>query len=117
MRRVQLLSLLVPVLILVTGCGAEPATTTDAGQRVWQAQGCAGCHGEPGEIRSTAPPLTDLPAHWDRDTLADYLADPEGVKARTPRLQYLNEQYPVIMPRIDASPEDLQLLAEYLLHR
>lgn len=117
MRPAQLLSSTLAVAAIALGCGLEPAASGDAGRRVWEAQGCAGCHGEPGTTRATAPPLTDLAAHWDREALAEYLADPEAVKARTPRLQYLNERYPVIMPRIDASAEDLELLADHLLQR
>ena len=114
------LSYLVCSLVVATAaaCGGAPELAEadrHPGRQVFVDKGCAGCHGERGEAVRTAPELVELDAHWDPDTLVAYLRDPDGIKAASSRLQFVNEQYPVQMPPIKATDEELELLAGYVL--
>jgi hypothetical protein len=70
---------------------------------VWEAEGCALCHGEAGEGGELAPPLRELTVNWTPETLAAYLADPVVDAEGNPRLATLAEQYEIEMPGIQVS--------------
>jgi hypothetical protein len=64
------------------------------------------------------PPLGDLAAHWDEDSLAEFLLDPRPFVGREERLAELQRAYP--NPMVGARGlgiEERRLLAAWLLAR
>ena len=88
----------VTVLVLAA-CGASgPAAGTP--EALYVDLGCAKCHGD----------------HWQEESLLEYLADPKGVMEQNPRLKYMAENFPIMMPAYpDTSEEDLRKLAQLIL--
>jgi mono/diheme cytochrome c family protein len=77
---------------------------------------CASCHGPDRAGQRTAPSLTGLAGRWDQPTLIEYLRDPKAMQAKTPRLAYLAERYPIEMPAYAHTDEQvLQGLTALLL--
>lgn len=86
----------VPPLLLLLALPAcslrrQPPPSAD-GATIYRLQNCANCHGERGE-GTHGPPLANLGAHWTRETLAEFVADPAPVAERDPRLKELNDRY------------------------
>lgn len=100
------------VAVMVVGCGASPEPVEHT---LVQAKGCDGCHGDNLQGTATAPSLEDLQAHWDAESLTAYLREPAAVRAESSRLQVQNGRYPVEMPAIEGTDEELRRLAEILL--
>jgi cytochrome c553 len=104
----------VAVLIL-TACGASgPKTGTP--EALYVDLGCAKCHGEDREGQRSGPPLNALTDRWTEDSLLEYFNDPKAVMENNPRLKYMAEGFPIVMPAYpDTSEEDLRRLAQYIL--
>ena len=78
--------------------------------------GCAKCHGDNKEGLRSGPPLDSLQDRWQEESLVQYFKDPKAVMEVTPRLKYLAENYPIVMPGYpDTSDEDLRRLAQFIL--
>lgn len=77
---------------------------------------CARCHGSDLEGTPTAPSLQDLKRHWNPDTLARYLGDPEVVRRGDARLEAQSARYLIDMPAYDElSAGEMNGLVEFLL--
>jgi len=96
------------------GEAGMPATGID-GLTVYKEANCAMCHG--GDMAGTtmAPPLNNLSANWDAETLQQYMLDPEGYSANDPRLAEQNKQYSMQMPAFDGSADELAAMVAWLL--
>ena len=94
----------------------QPPPSAD-GATIYRLQNCANCHGARGEGKSRhGPELRGLGAHWTRDTLAEFLADPVPAAERDPRLLELQERSGGKMGRYDNLDLPLRLtLADWLL--
>ena len=104
----------VTVLVLAA-CGASgPAAGTP--EALYVDLGCAKCHGDNREGQRSGPALIALADHWQEESLLEYLADPKGVMEQNPRLKYMAENFPIMMPAYpDTSEEDLRKLAQLIL--
>jgi len=87
------------------------------GYAVFRARGCQTCHGTDATGSRMGPSLADTRLHFDRTTLAEYLADPNTVIGENDRLLELQARYPRIeMPAYpDLSESDLAELVTFLL--
>lgn len=102
-------------VLVLAACGASgpKAGTPEA---LYVDMGCAKCHGANREGQRSGPPLIALADHWQEESLLQYLADPKGVMEQNPRLKYMAEAFPIMMPAYpDTSEEDLRKLAQYIL--
>jgi len=114
----------VTVITALLGCGQEKDEyyqdvvdlTGQPPEVAYVALKCAKCHGPEREGQRTAPKLTGLAGRWDQERLIEYLRDPAAMQAKTPRLAYLAERYPIEMPAYAHTDEQvLQGLTAYLL--
>jgi cytochrome c551/c552 len=101
--------------ITLAACGASgPAPGTP--EALYVGLGCAKCHGDNREGRRSGPPLNTLADRWTEDSLLKYFADPKAVMETNPRLKYMAENYPIVMPGYpDTSEGDLRKLAQFIL--
>jgi cytochrome c551/c552 len=108
-------SLCVLTVLVIAACGASgpPSGTAEA---LYVDLGCAKCHGEERQGQRSGPPLNALADRWTEDSLVEYFVDPKAVMEDNPRLKYMAEEYPIVMPAYpDTSEEDLQKLAQFIL--
>ncbi|HSL19526.1 MAG TPA: cytochrome c [Methylomirabilota bacterium] len=102
-------------IVLAVGCspGEDRYTqhqvdlTGASPQEAYVALKCASCHGAELEGQRTAPALTGLGERWTEDELIAYLRDPAAVRAATPRLAYMAEQYVIDMPAYPHTDEQV----------
>ena len=102
-------------VIVLAACGASgpEAGTPEA---LFIDLGCAKCHGDDRQGQRSGPPLNDLADRWQEETLLEYFNDPKAVMEENPRLKYMAENYPIVMPAYpDTSKEDLSKLAQFIL--
>lgn len=87
------------------------------GAEIYRLQNCANCHGGAREGTHHGPALDGLRAHWERDRLAEFLADPAAFAAHDARLEGMDRQYGgVTMGRYDnLDLAQRSTLAEWLL--
>jgi len=120
---------LLPLLALF-GCGGprteEPAegglseSSASEARRLYTAESCTMCHGEMAQgVEELGPALRDLAPYWDRDRLADYLADPEAFRVANPDFEERRDaSFNMEMPPFDhLSVEQRGMLADWLLTR
>lgn len=106
---------LASLFLLVPACGGEPAAPR-TGAQLYVEQNCVQCHGRNGEGTQLGPSLTDKRAHWNREQLAAFLADPQAYAARDPRLSEQSQKY--LMPMVKfltLSKEERLAIADYVL--
>ncbi len=102
-------------ILVVAACGA-PAPKTGSPEALYVNLGCAKCHGENRQGQRSGPPLDALQDRWQEESLVQYLSDPKAVMEANPRLKYLAESYPIVMPGYaDTGEEDLRKLARFIL--
>jgi cytochrome c551/c552 len=105
----------VPAILVLAACGApgpEPGTP----EAFYVDLGCAKCHGNEREGLRSGPPLDNLQDRWREESLVEYFKDPKAVMEATPRLKYMAEKYPIVMPAFpNTSDDDLFALARYVL--
>ncbi len=77
------------------------------GQRAFERLGCPSCH-----LAGGAPSLAHVGRKYDRETLAEWLTDPQTVYARLGR-KPLNAGYQP-MPRIPASHHEVATISYFL---
>lgn len=100
------------ILAACSGPGPEPGSP----EALYLNLGCAKCHGEHRQGQRSGPPLDALEDRWQEESLLEYLNDPKAVMEDNPRLKYLAESYPIVMPAYpDTSEEDLRKLARFIL--
>jgi cytochrome c2 len=113
-----------PVRSQASGQAGSAATTTTVefdnsspGYEVYRSRGCATCHGADALGSRMGPSLADARIHYDRDSLTEYLKDPEKAIANDGRLLEMQSQYPRIqMPATDDLPkDDLAALLTFIL--
>ncbi len=104
-----------PAILVLAACGASgPAPGTPAAFYV--DLGCAKCHGNEREGLRSGPPLDNLQDRWQEESLVEYFRDPKAVMEAKPRLKYMAENYPIVMPAFPGtSDDDLYALARYVL--
>jgi cytochrome c2 len=104
-----------PVMLVLAACGAatpEPGTP----EASYIDLGCAKCHGPAREGRRSGPPLVKIEDHWDEEGLMQYLRDPKTFVEANPRLSYMGEKYPIMMPAFAHTDEEqLRQLAVFIL--
>lgn len=125
MRATAIVIALVAIFV-VAACGEhkdefrqEEVDLTGASPEIAYAElNCGRCHGAALEGQRTAPKLTGLASRWTADDLYSYLRDPEAVQAATPRLAYMAEKYPIVMPAYAHTDEEvLRGLTRWLLEQ
>ena len=102
-------------VLTLAACGASgpKAGTPEA---LYVDLGCAKCHGDNREGQRSGPPLNTLAERWTEESLLEYFADPKAVMESNPRLKYMAENFPIMMPAYpDTNEEDLRRLAQYIL--
>jgi len=99
----------------LAACGA-PAPEPGSPEALYVNLGCAKCHGDNKEGLRSGPPLDTLQDRWQEESLVEYFKDPKAVMEATPRLKYMAESYPIVMPGFpDTNDEDLRRLAQFIL--
>jgi|GEM_PF-392928 len=98
-----------PIAGTIAGATLDPNAH---GERLFAAQGCAGCHSVGGG-KLLGPDLAGVAARLDRATLIDFVVDPPSVYARR-HVETLNPGYPR-MPVLKVSRGDAAAIADYLL--
>lgn len=79
-------------------CSDSAATS---GPELFKAWACFQCHAQDGRgIQGLGPPLVGKSEHWTRESLTQYLRDPVGFAAKTPRLKEQGRGYMVPMPPV-----------------
>ncbi len=113
---------LIPALVFV-GCRPGwigPAVDRDAvarGRLVWEAEECSACHGDNGAGTPIGPSLADIANHWQAESLAGFLEDPQARLEDNPRLRELTSIYDVDMPGVrQAGEQEVKDLVVFLLH-
>ena len=102
-------------MLIVVACGA-PAPKTGSPEALYINLGCAKCHGDNLQGQRSGPPLDALEDRWKEESLLEYFNDPKAVMEVNPRLKYMAESYPIVMPGYpDTSEEDLRKLAKFIL--
>jgi len=88
-----------PILAVAAGVGGKELT---AGQRVYQAQGCANCHMISGIGGTTGPDLSKVGSRRDKEWLVGHFKDP---------VRYVPNS---AMPKVEAPDADIEQLADYM---
>ncbi len=82
---------------------------TMQGKELFEKNGCNGCHG----LAGVAPDLHGAAARWDHATLVRWLQDTDSIYRERKR-KPLNEAFGA-MPSMNASPDDANAMAAYVL--
>ena|SRR6187402_2612467 len=120
MMRLPRCAFLVP-FVAALACGAFLSSCPDdapvTGPDLFRAWGCVQCHAEDGTgIQGLGPPLVGKGPHWTRETLTQYLRDPSGFAAKTPRLKEQGRGYMTPMPPVLTKDEvAVALLIDHVL--
>jgi len=97
-----------------SACGeSKPTDPLKQGRLLYFTNGCSACHNTRGEGGPMAPPLRNLAQHWNRDQLAQHMADPDAVS--DDRLRQLSKQFPSPMKGVPSPQADRLLIADWLL--
>ena len=102
-------------ILVLAACGV---TGPKAGspEALYVDLGCAKCHGNNREGQRSGPQLNALTDRWQEESLLEYFMDPKAVMENNPRLKYMAEGFPIVMPAYpDTSEEDLRKLAQFIL--
>lgn len=102
-------------MTVTVSCGgdANPAPTT--GRSLYFSKGCTACHGPEGQGSFMGPSLGEVAAHWTREELVQFIADPTPFVARDARLKKLAGAYRTPMKPSPIGQADRELLADFLL--
>lgn len=104
-------------LLALAACGDAPDDKPPAdGARLYVLANCTTCHGADGAGGMVGPPLRGLAQHWDRESLADYLADPRKRLESDARLKALSLNFSMHMPpATNFTPAQRLLIADHAL--
>ncbi len=86
------------VLALVAPACLFYVTPAADGPALFKQVGCTDCHGPLGMGSPVGPPLRGLARHWTAESLSGFLADPDAVLEREPRLAELSYRFRNRMP-------------------
>jgi len=115
-RSVETSCLVFAATILVVAACGTPAPKAGSPEALYINLGCAKCHGDNREGQRSGPPLDALEDRWQEESLLEYFTDPKAVMEVNPRLKYMAESYPIVMPGYpDTSEEDLRKLAKFIV--
>ena len=105
------------VLLAVLGCDeARGGGGSAKGAELYRNQACSTCHGTEGTGTPFGPTLHGKKGHWTRETLVEYLKDPQAYAAKDARLAVQAKKFSLPMQRYDKLPPDaLAALAEFVL--
>lgn len=115
MARARVLGLAGLVLALAACGGSDKPSGPPTGQSLFATQSCVTCHRKDGGGNNFGPSLRGAAENWTREKLAAYLADPQAVVAKDPRLTALSRNYNMQMPPVRLSEELRLMLADYVL--
>ena len=102
-------------ILVLAACGVA-GPKAGSPEALYVDLGCAKCHGESREGQRSGPPLIALADRWQEESLLEYFKDPKAVMEDNPRLKYMAEGFPIVMPAYpDTSEEDLRKLAQFIL--
>lgn len=96
---------------------STPASSTASGDgaALYAKANCAMCHGDDRAGKPLGPSLLSLKANWDSAKLAIYLKDPQTYTANDARLSGASGDYSMKMPPANLSPDEIAVLADWLL--
>jgi cytochrome c551/c552 len=115
-RSVEASFLVISVAMLVVAACGAPVPKAGSPEALYIDLGCAKCHGDNRQGLRSGPPLDALEDRWQEENLVQYLKNPKAVMEDNPRLKYVAESYPIVMPGYpDASEDDLRKLARFIL--
>ena len=102
-------------VLVFAACGVSgPAPGTP--EALYIDLGCAKCHGVDRQGQRSGPPLNALADRWQEESLLEYFNDPKAVMESNPRLKYMAENFPIVMPGYpDTNEDDLRRLAQFIL--
>ncbi|MEM7517448.1 MAG: cytochrome c, partial [Planctomycetota bacterium] len=91
------LALLSLLFVSLVSCGGDSSSESSAGsaagrnpvtgENLYRSQQCMQCHGAEGRgMPGMGPTLHNLSEHWTKDSLDEYLLDPQAVSAKNERL-------------------------------
>ncbi|MFN0006934.1 MAG: c-type cytochrome [Planctomycetota bacterium] len=106
------------LLACLAACSeAAPAQKATAdGRRVYDAQGCALCHGSDAAGTSLGPTLHGKASLWTREKIVEYLKAPIAYAEQDPRLREQKKKYSLPMRAFDKVPEaELAAVADFVL--
>ena len=102
-------------VLILAACGGS-APEPGSPEALYVNLGCAKCHGDNRQGQRSGPPLDALGDRWRAESLLEYFNDPKAVMEVNPRLKYMAESFPIVMPGYpDTSEEDLRKLARFIL--
>lgn len=98
---------------------AVPPPTVDRehpGYAVYSRRGCNVCHGPALQGTNMAPSLEDAAEHWEPESFARYLSNPDSSVRADARLREVDARYSMfVMPGYQLVEEELQPLTELIL--
>ncbi len=89
-----------PILAVAAGVAGQELS---AGEKVYRAQGCSGCHMINGIGGTSGPDLSHVGAKRDKQWLTGHFKDPDD---------YVKDS---AMPKVEAPEADIEKLADYML--
>lgn len=92
-------------------CLQEPARP---GEKLYLTRGCTQCH-TIGKGRRIGPDLAGLSARRSRDWLRRWLENPPAMMATDDQAKAMAREYPVPMPNLNLTADEVSALADYLL--
>jgi mono/diheme cytochrome c family protein len=98
------------VVCVCLGCEKPPVD----GRTTFLTVGCARCHGNEGEGASLGPPLEELSAKFNQQTLTAFLDNPIAYAEKDERLQKWRDEYYTPMPKLQMTDEQRAALVVYL---
>lgn len=83
---------------------------------MFRLQGCVTCHGDAGQGTALAPRITGAKVSWTRETMIEYLADPQAYAQKDARIAAQAGRYSLPMSRYGMlTPEERGKLADFVL--
>ena len=114
MRRTSILTAC--AALLLAACSKPAPAGPPDGPKLFREQNCIVCHGPDGGGTKLGPNLRDKKAHWTRETLAGYIANPPAHVAKDERLKEQATHYSLPMTSYPGLTLEQRLaLAEHVL--
>ncbi len=110
------LALLVAALAPSACSDPEPDPGPPDGAALFRQQNCVQCHGAEGRGTNLGPALVDKKSFWTRETLAQYLTDPQARIQKDARLSKQADLYRLPMTKfVGLSLEQRLAIADHVL--
>lgn len=108
-----------PIAILLfaaASCGGDAGAAGGRGAALFQSQACVTCHGADGAGTAFGPTLQGKKAFWTRETLVEYLRNPQAYTEKDARLSAQARKYTLPMTRFDKLTQpELEAVADHVL--